>query len=68
MANGFTHHYHFCEFSLIKRRFRCDFKILFHFFDEIPINKQNSQRWDAAFGGVSSLAINRAPCLNELME
>ena len=28
MTNGFTHHYHLGESTLI---FRCDFEILFHF-------------------------------------
>ena len=27
------------------------------FFDEIPLSKQNSPRWDAAFCGVTSGAI-----------
>ena len=39
MPNGSTYH----------RGFKCDFKISFHFFNEIPPSKQNSPRWDAAF-------------------
>ena len=31
MTNGFTHHYHLGESTLIFEGFRCDFKILFHF-------------------------------------
>ena len=32
MLNGFTHHYHLGESTLIFRGFGCDFYILFHFF------------------------------------
>ena len=46
MTNGFSHYYHFDESTLSFRDFRCDFKILFHFFDEIPESKHNSPRWD----------------------
>ena len=31
-----------------------DFEFLF--FDEIPLSKQNSPRWDAAFCGITSVA------------
>ena len=30
---------------------------LYSFFDEFPVSKQNSPRWDAAFCGVTSGAI-----------
>ena len=56
LTNGFSHHYHLGESTVIIRDLRSDFEFLFHF-DEIPPSKQNSPRWDAAFCGVTSGAI-----------
>ena len=36
MMNGFTHHYHLGESSLIFRGFRCDFRILLYFLMKFP--------------------------------
>ena len=38
------------------REIRSNFSFLFHF-DEIPVSKQDSFRWDAAFFGDTSGAI-----------
>ena len=57
MTNGIAHQYHLDESTLIFRVFRCDFKILFHFFDEISLCKQNSPRWDAVFCDITSGAM-----------
>ena len=40
---------------------------IFQFFDEIPLSKQNSPRWDAAFYSVCLCPIKGMPGLNELM-
>ena len=55
LTNGFSHHYHLGQSTFIIRGIRSDFEFLF--FDEIPLSKQNSPRWDAAFCGVTSGAI-----------
>ena len=54
MMNGLAHH-HLGESIVIFKGVRSDFNFLF--FDEIPLSKQNSPRWDAAFGGVTSGTI-----------
>ena len=56
MTNGFSHHYHLDESTVIIRDIMSDFEF-YSFFDEIPLSKQNSPRWDAAFCGVTSGAI-----------
>ena len=63
MINGFTHHYHLGESTFIFRVLRYDFKILlFPFFDEIPLSKQNSTRWDATLFGITSM-MSHTVCL-----
>ena len=59
LTNGVSHHYHLGESSFIlgaSGRTFANF-IPFFFFDLIPLSKQNSHRWDAAFCGVTSGAI-----------
>ena len=45
--NGFTHHYHLGEFILILGASGLILKFNSIFFEEIPLSKQNSPRWDA---------------------
>ena len=47
MTNGFSHPYHLDESIFI----------FISFFDENHVSKQNNPRWDAAFRGVTSVAI-----------
>ena len=49
LTNGFSHHYHLGESTLIFRGVRSDFLNFIQFFDENSLSKQNSPRWDAAF-------------------
>ena len=58
MTNGFFPHYHLVESTLLFRGIRSDFLLFIPFFDEITFSKQNSPRWDAAFCGVTSGAID----------
>ena len=53
MTNVLFHPYHFDESTFIFRGIRS----IISFFDEFPVSQQNSPRWDAAFGGVTSGAI-----------
>ena len=57
LTNGFSYHYQSGESTFSFRGIRSDLKICIQFFDEIPLSKQNSPRWDAAFCGVTSGAI-----------
>ena len=57
LTNGFSHYYHLGESTFIFRGARSDFLFFIQFFDEIPLSKQNSPRWDAAFCGVTSGAM-----------
>ena len=57
MTNGFSNRFHLGESTFIFRGIRSDFEFLFLFFDDIPLSKQNSPRWDATFSGVTSGAI-----------
>ena len=53
VANGLSHPYHLDESIFILGASG----VIFHFyfiFDEIPVSKQNSPRWDAMFCGVTS--------------
>ena len=45
VTNGLSHFYHFDESTFIFRGFRSKIS----FFDDFPVSKQNSLRWDAAF-------------------
>ena len=54
--NGLAHHNHLGESTVILGASRV-ILIFISFFDEVPISKQNSPRWDAAFCGVTSGAI-----------
>ena len=54
VTNGLSHPYHLDESTFIYRGSRGDFSFFISFFDEIPVNKQNSPRCDAAFCGVTS--------------
>ena len=55
LTNGFTHHYHLGESTLIFRGFRCDIKILHHF--SMKFLQANRPKWDAAFCGITSEAM-----------
>ena len=57
LTNGFSHHYQLDESTFIFRGVKSDFYLFIKFFDDIPLSKQNSPRWDAAFCGVTSGAI-----------
>ena len=52
MTNGLSHPYHLDESTFIM-----DIRGIFSFFDEIPVSKQKSPRWNAAFCGVTSGSI-----------
>ena len=54
VMNGLSPPYHLDESIFIFRDIRIKF---YSFFDEIPVSKQNSPRWDAALCGVTSGAI-----------
>ena len=56
LTTGFTHHYQLDESTFIIRGRSCYF-YFFSFFDEIPVSKQNSIIWEAAFCGVTSAAL-----------
>ena len=43
MTKGHSHH--LGESTVILRGIRSDFNVLFHFFNEISLSKQNSPRW-----------------------
>ena len=47
--HGLAHHYHLGESTFIFRGIRSDFLFFISFFDEIPLSKQNSPKWEAAF-------------------
>ena len=49
LMNGISHHYQLDGSTFSFTGVRSDFKILFLFFDEIPMSKQNSPRCDTAF-------------------
>ena len=57
LTNGFSHRYQLDESTFIFRGVGSDFLFFIQFFDEIPLSKQNSPRWDAAFCGFTSGAI-----------
>ena len=65
LTNGFSHHYLLGESTVIFRGtmsefpydIHCNFQFSYIVFDENPLSKQNSHRWDAAFCGVTSVAI-----------
>ena len=54
MTNGLSHPYHLDEPIVIFRGTRCNFSFLYPYFDENPVGKQSSPRWEAAFYGVTS--------------
>ena len=55
LTNGFSHRYHLGESTFILGVSGVSF--FFSLFDEMSLFKQNSPRWDAAFCGVTSVAI-----------
>ena len=57
LTNGFSHHYHLGEYTFILGASGRIFANFIPFFDEIPISKQKSPRWDTAFCVVTSGAI-----------
>ena len=57
VTNGFSHFYHLNESTFI---FRSVISFFVSFSDENQTSKQKSPRWDAAFGGVTSVAIQFA--------
>ena len=57
VTNGFSHPDQLDESIFILGVLGVYYSFLFHFFDEIPVRKQNSPRYDAAFCGVTSGAI-----------
>ena len=57
LTNGFSHRYQLDESTFIFRGVGSDFYFFIQFSDEIPLSKQDSPRWDAAFCGVTSGAI-----------
>ena len=54
MTNGLSHLYQLDLSTFIFRGIKSAIFIFISFFDEIPVNKQNSPRWDAAFCGVTA--------------
>ena len=56
-TNEFSHYYHLGESTFILRGIRSDCEFLIQFSMSIPLSKQNSPRWDAAYCGVTSGAI-----------
>ena len=70
VTNGLSHPNYLDESIVIFRGIRSYFPFLFHFFDKIPLSKQNSLRWDAAYCGVTSGAIlfKRTPGLYGLID
>ena len=48
VTNGIAHPYPIDESFFFLRGTRSNFSVLFHFYDENHVSKQNSPRWDAA--------------------
>ena len=57
VKNGLSHPYQLDESIFIFRGVKSIFFIFISFFDEFPVSKQNSPRWDGAFYGVTPGAI-----------
>ena len=57
VTNGLSHPNNLDEPIVIFRGTRCIFSFLIFFFDENPVNKQSSPRWEAAFCGAISGAF-----------
>ena len=57
LTNGFAYHYHLGDCTASLRGSRSYSNFYLRIFDENPLSKQNSPRWDAAICGVTSGAM-----------